>query len=159
MVMFYDVNSPRTKKQNGNSKETPMIVQIAIPIKVNQSLVSGLVENHKRKLNVSSFQFTYIVCSFFFSSPFPSRPHWPVANYFEENGQTSCEILKHYKFTIIPCQWDKLLEFSGYKFEYAIFQISRIMSQFHSIFNVCSVSLENAHLQRHILALQCNHYS
>lgn len=37
--------------------ETPMIVQIAISIKVNQSLVDDLVENHKRKLSVSSFRF------------------------------------------------------------------------------------------------------
>jgi len=60
--------SPRTKKQIGSLMETLMVVQIAIPIKVNQSLVNGLVENHKRKINVSSFQFTLSFSHFPFST-------------------------------------------------------------------------------------------
>jgi hypothetical protein len=59
------LHSGRTKKPGGNLMEILMVVQIAIPIKVNQNLVGGLVENHKRKLNVSSFQFTFSI------SPFP----------------------------------------------------------------------------------------
>lgn len=44
----------RTKKQIGSLMETLMLVQVAIPIKANQSLVNGLVENHKRKINEKS---------------------------------------------------------------------------------------------------------
>lgn len=131
--VFYGVHSHRTKKQNGNKMETPMVVQIAIPIKDNQSLVKDLVENHKRKLSVSSFQFA----DSFFSFSFLSGNYLSILVKISISGLSwgSGSMLIWWNWTKLQCGLETLQILLGIVANFLLIHILEMMKE-HTILNV-----------------------